>query len=284
MVKKTKKDKKSKHKHIKKYPSFDLRDDREIAMDFAARVYEKFDKLIKAIVLFGSSVKNTSTSSSDIDIVIIADDAVVKWDQELIAWYREELSKIAASNKYRKEIHITTTRITSWWSDLLKGDPTVMNILRYGETLIDVGGFFDPLKTLLIEGRIRSTPEAIYNALERAPMHFQRSKLAELGGIEGLFWAMVDSSQAALMASNINPPSPEQISLNLKETFVDKGLLKIKYVVWYRDLYVLHKKISHGEIMNIKGQEIDDWQEKTLEFIQVMVKLVNDQIDRNKSN
>ena len=118
-----------------------------------------------------------------------------------------------------------------------------------------------------------------YNCLQRAPIHIARSKAAELNSIEGLYWAMVDSSQAALIAAKVSPPSPEHIPVDLKEIFVNTGKLKIKYVLWYRDLLILHKKIAHGEIKDLKGVEIDDWQQKTEEFLNVMAKLVKELIN-----
>ena len=259
----------------KKLPKPDLNTEKDIAMDFAVQAYKRFDKMIKAIALFGSSAKNTSSVGSDIDIIILIDDAAIQWDQELIAWYREELAKLVVKNKYKRDIHITSTKITTWWNDLLKGDPVVINVLRYGEALIDVGGFFNPLKALLIQGKIKPTYESIYNALQRAPEHFRRSRQAELNAIEGLFWAMVDSAQAALMAAKKMPPSPEHIPGLLNDTFVADKRLKKEYVVWFRDLYILHRKIVHGEINDIKGKEIDEWQERTESFIAVMVRLVN---------
>jgi len=276
--KKSKKKRDSKPKKLlrKDIPTLDLKSDRDIAMDFAMKIYSKFNNLVKSIILFGSSTKNMAISGSDVDIIIVIDDASVQWDQELIAWYREELGKLISLNPYKKELHITTAKVTTWWSDMLKGDPVIINILRYGEALVDNGGFFNPLKSLLLQGRIKSTNEAIYNALQRAPEHFVRSKAAQLNSIDGLFWAMVDSSQAALMTVDILPPSYEQIPLYLKEQFVDTSKIKMKYVVWFRDLYVLHRRIIHGETTVIKGSEIDEWQQRTQEFIGVMAKLVND--------
>ena len=281
-VKSLKKSKSSKSKNIKKFPTLDLKSEKEIAMDFAVKAYKRFDKMIKAIALFGSSAKNSAVSSSDVDIIIIIDDASISWDQELIAWYREELGKLVASNPYKKELHITTTKITTFWNDLLKGDPVVVNVLRYGEALIDTGGFFNPLKALLQQGRIKISPEAIYTALQRAPEHFRRSKLSQLNAIEGLFWAMVDSSQSALMSAGVSPPSPEHITQLIKENFVDTNMLKMKYVVWYRDLLILHKSINHHEVHEIKGAQIDDWQLRTEEFISVMAKLVKEIVDTQK--
>jgi len=270
--------KKSKNQ-IKKGNALQLKTENDIAMDFAVKVYKKFDKIIKSIVLFGSTAKKTQVVGSDIDIIILLDDASIKWDQELIAWYREELDKILKNNLYNQNLHINTIKLSTWWEDLIQGDPTVINILRYGEAMIDMAGFFNPLKYLLLNGKIKSTSEAIYNCLQRAPEHLARSKIAEMSSIEGLYWAMVDSAHAALIAADVSPPSPEHIPSNLKENFVNAGKLKMKYVVWYRDLLILHKKISHREIRDLKGVEIDAWQQRTQEFLETMTKLVKELIE-----
>jgi len=277
MVTKKKREKKEKKvsERKKKYPTLQLKLESEIAMDFATKAYERFNKIIKSIILFGSSVKQSAVAGSDIDIIIVIDDVAIIWDQELIAWYREELDKLLRQNPYEKSLHINTIKLSTWWEDLMRGDPVVLNVLRYGEAMIDFAGFFEPLKFLLLNGKIKSTPEAIYNCLQRAPTHFLRSKAAELNSVEGLYWAMVDSAHAALIAAGIPPASPEHIPSDLKEVFVSKGLLKMKYVIWYRDLLVLHKKIVHGEITDLKGVEIDEWQAKTQEFMSVMADLVN---------
>ncbi len=260
------------------FPTLNIVKDLDITMDFATKTYERFNKIIKSIVLFGSTAKQTTVSGSDIDIIIIIDDVSIDWDQELIAWYREELDKLVKRNPYKKSLHINTIKLSTWWDDLMRGDPMVINVIRYGETLIDFGGFFEPLKYLLLKGKIKSTPEAVYSCLERAPQHFLRSKTAQLSAIEGLYWAMVDSAHAALISRNVLPPSPEHISLNLRETFVDNKYLDMKYVIWYRDLLFLYKKISHGELKDIRGVDIDMWQDRTDEFIRTMAKLVDDTI------
>ena len=293
MVKKKKSKKKEKkasykHKKAKKVkvikeediPTLKLKKEHDIAMDFAMKVYKKFEKAVKSIVLFGSTVKQTNVPGSDIDIIIIIDDVSIEWDPELIAWYREELDKILRANPYQKGIHLNTIKLSTWWDDLLKGDAVVLNVLRYGEAMVDMAGFFEPLKYLLIKGKLKPTPEAVYNSLQRAPLHLQRSKAAELNSIEGLYWAMVDSSQAALISANVSPPSPEHIPVDLQETFVAAGMLNKKYIDWYRELLILHKKIVHGEITELKGVEIDDWQARTEEFLDVMIGLVKDIVSR----
>ncbi len=276
--KKKSKSTKKKSSKSKNTPTLNLKTESEIAMDFATKMYQKFNKLVKSVVLFGSAIKQTSTAGSDVDIIIIIDDVSINWDQELIAWYREELDKLLRANPYKKHLHINTIKLSTWWEDLMRGDPVVVNVLRHGEAMIDLAGFFEPLKYLLIKGKIRSTPESIYNCLQRAPQHMLRSKTAELNSIEGLYWAMVDSAHAALISANVPPASPEHVSVDLKETFVNSGKLKMKYVLWYRDLLMLHKKIAHGGINDLKGVEIDMWQERTEEFMKTMAELVKDYV------
>lgn len=250
--------------------------ERDIAMDFATKVYSKFGKMLKSIVLFGSTAKKTNASDSDIDIVIIIDDCSVQWDDELTSWYREELGKIIKENPYKKTLHINTTRLSTWWDEMLRGEPLIINIIRYGESLIDFGGFFNPLKVLLSRGKIKSTPEAIYITLGRAPAHISRSKAAIISSIEGLYWAYVDAAHAALMANNVMPPSPEHISDLLKENFVDKKVLKKELVNWYEEMYELAHKIFRREEVDIKGREIDELQEKADTFVRTMAKITDD--------
>jgi predicted nucleotidyltransferase len=261
---------------VKKFPTLKLRKERDIAMDFAEKVYEVFDKLVKSVILFGSSIKNTQVAGSDIDIIIIVDDAIVNFDDKLVNWYREELGKIIQNNPYKKDLHVNTVKLTTWWEDLYRGDPVVVNVIRYGESMIDFGGFFEPFKVLLQEGRIRTSREAIYTTLNRVPSHIVRSRVAELSAIEGCYWAMIESAQALLMSIKVLPPSPEHVADLLKTNFVDKKLLKIHHVHNLRGVIELHKKIVHGDVNNIDGKTIDEYQEKSEKFFKVILKLIKE--------
>jgi len=263
------------------YPKF--HNEKDIAMDFATKIQRKFDHLIKATVLFGSQVSGEAKPGSDIDIVIIIDDAAINWDMELTAWYREELAKLISAQNYVRDLHINTIRLTTWWRDLMHGDPVVLNIVRQGQVLIDIGGFFNPIKALMIQGKIHSTPEAVYAALQRSPHHLYRSKMSILSSIEGVYWCMVEAAQAALITLGKLPPSPEHVTKMLHENFVDTGIIKSDFVKWYHNIYILHKQISHGEIRFVKAQEIEDWQQKAETFMKKMVEVIDKLIETRKN-
>ena len=277
---KTKKE--SKSEKISRPLTMGLSNEREIATDFGTKVYQEFDQMIKSVILFGSSTKQTATSESDIDIIIIIDDVSINWNQELIAWYREELGKIIQKNPYIKPLHINTVKLTTWWSDMMRGDPVVINVLRYGDAVIDFGGFFTPLKILLKNGKIKSTPESIYTLLQRAPQHLTRARQSMLAVVDGLYWTMVDSAHAALITAKITPASPEEISHVLTKNFVKRGRLNKKYVKYYDEIHKISKDITHGEITQVTGKNLDDWFSKADEFLGKMAKLVDELIEEKE--
>ncbi|MEI7718994.1 MAG: nucleotidyltransferase domain-containing protein [archaeon] len=258
---------------FEKIPTMLIANDRDIALDFATKSYKKFEQAIKAIILFGSSAKQETKPESDIDVIVIIDDVSIMWDEELIATYREELGKIIQANPYIKPLHINTVKLSTWWQDLISGDPVVLNVLRYGEALIDHGGFFIPQKALLQAGKIRPTPEAIYNLLQRVPNHLGRARASLFGAIDGYYWACVDSAHAALMSANLMPPSPEHVAEMMDEHFVKTKMISSKLVDIYSEIHALMKEITYGKVSIITGKKIDELRDNTDLFVDEMAKL-----------
>ena len=244
----------------------------EIAYDFATEAYKKFQNVIKSIVLFGSVAKNLKTQN-DIDIIIFVDDCTIQWDDELIAWYREELQKILANNKNRDKLHVNTVTLSVFWDEFKTGEPVAINIVRYGKSLIDFGGFFEPLKILLARGKVKPSAEAVYNALRRAPINLSRARYNVYLIMDSLYWAMVDSAHAALMMSKQVAPSPEHIPGLLDEYFVRKKMLNKDYVKLYREIYeIIHSANKTG--IKIPSKKIDEYQREVEKFVSEMTEIV----------
>ena len=105
-------------------------------------------------------------------------------------------------------------------------------------------------------------------------MHLSRSKFNILASIEALYWAMVDSSHAALMAAGEIPPSPEHIAGMLEEQFVRKGLLKQKYSDWFKEMFGIAHYVSHGEVVDVSAKEIQMYRQRAEVFVNEMAALV----------
>lgn len=268
---------------FEKIPTMLIATDRDIAMDFATKAYKKFEQMIKSIIMFGSSAKQESKPESDIDIIILLDDVSIRWDEELIATYREELGRLVQENPYIKSLHVNTVKLSTWWQDLIVGDPVILNVIRYGEALIDHGSFFLPQKALLLAGKIHPSPEAVYNLLERTTLHLGRSRTSLFSAVDGYYWACIDSAHAALMAANIIPPSPEHVADMLDKSFVqERKILNFKFVKIYNDVYNTMKAINHGEMTSIPGKRLDELKENSELFVVELTKVV-DKIIENKN-
>ncbi|MDD5649563.1 MAG: nucleotidyltransferase domain-containing protein [Candidatus Nanoarchaeia archaeon] len=263
-------------------PTNVIQKDYDIAYDFATKAYKQFKEVVKTVVLFGSVSKYTAEKKSDIDIIILVDDCTIDWDDELVSWYREELTKLIAKQNYRDKLHVNTVTLTTFWDQVRSGDPVIINVIRYGQTLIDFGGFFEPLKILLAKGKIKATPESVYTILRRAPDHIAKAKFNLLTGVEAFYWSMVDSAHAALMASGEIPPSPEHIPELLTIHFIKSGKLNKKYVDWYHDLYDITREITHGKRTEIKPEDYVKYQKRAEEFLQVMFKLTDKLLEKEK--
>lgn len=250
--------------------------DYDIAYEFATKTYKQFKNIIRSVALFGSVSKNEQNKDSDIDIIVIVDDAYVKWDLELVSWYREELAKLIEHEKHGKRLHVNTITLTTFWERLINGEPVVINVLRYAQPLIDPGNFLSPLKALLINGRIRPTKEAINTVINRAPQHITRSKYHILKSLEDLYWAMVDSAHGALMRAKQTPPSPEHIPELLTNVFVNKNLLDVKYVDWFKEMYAIAHHLGSGNIVDISGRHIQMYRDRTEDFVNQMTYLIKE--------
>ncbi len=241
------------------------------AYKFAKKIFDEFPGLIKSVVLFGSVYKQTVKKGSDIDVLVIFDDTKVKPMRRFIDFYN--LKILSLINEIDTRLHVNTVTLTTFWENVKAGEPVAINVLRNGIALIDTG-YFEPLQILLREGRIRPTPEAIYNCLTRVPGHLTRANSRLLATVIDLYWVALDSAHAALMAYDVVPPSPEKVYDLLMKTFVEKKLLKRKYAEFYREIWSTAKAIIHGELLKISGVDLDRYREMAEDFGGKMKELV----------
>src|SRR3989344_5534559 len=186
---------KRENKNYEKYFSQDI----QIARKFAKIMYREFGTFIRALVLFGSTVTNPKNPLKDIDILVILDDVRIKFTRDLVQTYRIITEKAIAQVDPQR-LHIQSMKFTSFWEYIRSGDPVAINVLRYGVSLMDTG-FFDPLKILLEQGRIRPSKESIYTYLTMSPASLQRADQHLLTAVIDLYWAAIDAAHAALMST-----------------------------------------------------------------------------------
>ena len=236
------------NENIHRYPTQDLK----IAQRFAQELKNELGDFMISAVAFGSSVRRETTAESDIDVLIISDDASFVINEPLVEGYRIIVEKLIG--KISTKLHVTSMTFTSFWEYAKAGDPVVVNILRDGVALIDIG-FFEPLQRLLKMGRIRPSEESVWRYFGRSPRTLLNSRWHVLQATLDLYWAVIDAAHAALMRRNEIPPTPEHVADLLERVYVKPKLLEPKYVETMRRFYKLSKMITHREIREVGGDE-----------------------------
>ena len=260
--------KKKEQKNLSRF----LREDIETTRKFASILYKEFGTFIRALVLFGSAVKNPGMPKRDLDVLIVIDDVRFRFNRELIEAYRIIVAR-AISDVDPSRLHVQSMKLTSWWEYVRAGDPVAINILRHGLAIIDTG-FFDPLQTLLDEGRIRPSEEAIWTYFVLAPSSLSRSKQHLFAATMDCYWAAIDSAHAALMSLGHIPPSPDHVAEMLESVLVGNGHIKHKYAKIMNELYHVFKSIVHRDIKEISGKDYDYYRKISEEFVDEMKKYI----------
>ena len=164
-------------------------------------------------------------------------------------------------------------KLTNFWDYVRNGDPIVTNMLRDGVPLLDVG-IFEPLQSLLFEGRIKPTKESVWVYYTRAPTTILNAEWHVLQAALDLYWAVVDAAHAALMKVGEVPPSPSHIASLMDKKLVKERLCSKRSSDTMDFFYKLSKKITHRELQKITGKEFDDYKKRAEEFIKDMEKII----------
>ncbi len=250
-----------------KYPTEDL----QLAQKFAELLSKELGEFLSGVIVFGSSVRRESTVKSDIDVLVLTDDTKFSITEPLVEGYRiiVENTMMMVTPK----LHVTSMTFTAFWEHVRAGDPVIVNILRDGVALFD-RGFFEPLQALLQQGRIRPSEESIWKYYGRSPRTLLNSRWHVLQATLDLYWAVIDSSHAAIMRRGEVPPTPEHVADILDRFFVKHKLLEKKYVETMRKFYVIQKKITHREIREISGPEYEKLYLEAEDFVKRMRVLI----------
>lgn len=258
----------------------------DIAQKYAKELTKDFKRSLKSVVVYGSTAKGSHKEKSDIDVFVIIDDTRI--DREIPDEVKEriwfDLRKTAAN--VDKDITIQAFMfLTEFFEAIRQVEPLIMEILRSGVPVFDVGVFM-PAKRMLQRGYLPTTPEAVGKRIFIAPQHLQVAEYKVKSAAHYMEQAMASAGQAPLMAIGRIPPAKEMVPHELEEYFVKKGLLEQKYVDIAQKIHDFEKNIEHSgkedKIENL-GAKIDELLKETNEFIERMKELVK-KLDQDKKS
>lgn len=240
------------------------------------RVLSLFRRYIKSIVVFGSSKTKTGISStSDIDVAFIVDDTdIQKFTLEQL---KDRLfTKMAEiARDFSDKIHAQAYPLSEFWASIIKPNPVILTLLRDGVAVYDTG-YFVPIQMLYRTGNIIPTKDSIDANIENAEGlilladNVLTSKLTL-----DLYNAVVAAGQALLMEYGYLPSVPKEVPKDLMTVAVDKEKVLTKEDVDKIDEVVKwFKKIDHGELKSVTGDEYAKKQRITKEVVDKILGII----------
>ena len=239
---------------------------------------KKFEKYIISYVAAGSLFRGEK--SNDIDVYIVVDDTDVKrmsrteLRDKLGAIIRGMGAQAAEMTGIKKQFHIQTYILTDFWDSVKDAHPVIFTLLRDGVPLYDRGVFM-PWKLLLKMGKIRPSQEAIEMQMDIGERLVERTRFKLLSIVgEDLYYALLNTAQAALMLYGIAPPTPKETIELLDKIFVkQEKILEKKYVDMLERIRAYYKDIEHKKVTEVSGKEIDDLLKDAEEYLKRIKKL-----------
>lgn len=248
----------------------------KIAREFSKGLLKELGELIRSIVLFGSNSTNAKVlKTSDVDIMIVLDNVSVFVTPELREAYRVITSSLV--NNISDKLHVMTVNLSDLWDMARKGDPVLINILRYGTPLFD-RDLVEPMQYLLEIGKIRPTKEAVYNYSSRAETLLQDTDKHMQDAVLDLYYSVIDIVHSTLMCKKITPPSPREMQEIFRETF--KGSKLEKYSEIIDEFYSINKDIEHNSKIKISGSEYDKLKKKAEKLFLALKDYVKSNVDK----
>ncbi len=266
----------------------------KVAQDFSRRLIEKFKKTVKCVIVYGSTATGNHKKTSDIDTFVVMDDTKIEQEipQEVKDRIWNEILRVAKetneANKIPEGQGITIQAfmfLTEFWENMRTAEAVLLAILRTGVPVFDVGVFM-PAKRMLLRGKIPTTKEAVDKKIAAAPEFVDYARARVKSAAHYLEQGMAAAGQGALMFVGRVPPNKEDVSKELRESFVADGLLEEKYVKDAEEIRKFAKELEHKKDEECKavGAEVDKYLALTDEFVKRMEKLVKDLEMKKKSN
>ncbi|MCL5009460.1 MAG: hypothetical protein M1433_00535 [Candidatus Parvarchaeota archaeon] len=242
------------------------------------RVLSLFRKYIKSIIIFGSSKTKTGiNSTSDIDVAFIVDDTDIQ--RFTLEQLKERLfTKMAEIAKdFSEKIHAQAYPLSEFWASIIKPNPVILTLLRDGIAVYDTG-YFVPIQMLYKTGNIIPTKESIDANIENAEgLIMLADNVLSTKLSMDLYNSVVAAGQALLMEYGYLPPVPKEVSKDLMVIAVEKEKALTKEDVdKVSDVVTWFKKIDHGEIKEVSGEEYSKKRKITKEVVDKILKIISD--------
>jgi len=226
-------------------------------------VLRKFEKYVASYVIGGSLVTGTATKDSDVDTFVIIDDTDVKRMPRLQLLERlrgmiyDYIREAQALSGVKNVLNVQVYLLTDFWDNVKDANPVMFTFIRDGIPMYDRGTFL-PWKLLLQMGKIKPSPEAVDKFMKYGEQNESIVSRRLMDAFVDIYWGVVTPTQALMMLAGHAPPTPKEISGQVKELFVEKEkIMSLKEWKFLDKMMKMWKDYEHGKLKKIPGKDID---------------------------
>lgn len=248
----------------------------KLSREFSKKLLGELKELVRSIVIFGSNTNSTLNKNSDIDLMIVLDNVSVYVSPELRESYYIIVNKLI--EEISPKFHILTVNLSDLWDMARKGDPILINILRFGVALFD-RDLVTSMQYLLEIGKIKPTKEALLNYKSRGELLLNDNSKHLVDAVLDLYYSVVDMTHALLILEKITPPSPKEMPFLLKKHYSNNNKFS-KHINTVDTFYKLAKKIEHKEKFLLDGKKYDSYHNMAKEYILVVSSYIDKKIEK----
>jgi len=228
--------------------------------------------LVQAIVFVGSAYRGEAGPDSDLDILVIMDDVDNEITSEMASAYSLTIGSLIAKLNAQDKLHVTTLGMLRFWDGVIKGDPVIMTMLRYGKPIVDTG-LVKPLKTLLERGLIKATPESINAHIKMARSLLNSTRSHMIAGLADLYWAVVDATHALIMKEGLETPYPTKAP-EVFASIAKRKKIPLAHVATVREIVKLMKDLTHAKKKDVTGLELERWRKRVASFVEKIESMI----------
>jgi len=216
---------------------------------------EHFRGFVKAIWVFGSSIKKKS--SNDIDILLLIDDTQKDYQEKAV-----RLLNVA--NIITKHTHLSLhfqkpVQLSLLWSLVIKGEPWIITAIKNSIAIYDPYNYVVLLKKLIKNKGDISRDVKSERLVSRAEDSLTDNRGLMMGFIEELFLACLESVQIYLLLKNKTVYKPRRTIKELKKLEINTDD--------FFEILNLNEKANKGSLSEFSGEDLDYYLKQTNRFI-----------------
>ncbi|MBM3228748.1 hypothetical protein FJZ20_02610 [Candidatus Pacearchaeota archaeon] len=228
--------------------------------------------LIKAVWIFGSSIKKKNPN--DIDIFFLVDDTIDDCEEKSAGL----LTVANILTKHTKlNLHFQRpVQLSLLWSLIIKGEPWIITAIKTSIPIYDPYNYLGLLKKLIKnKGDLKKDIKA-ERLISRAEDSLTDNRTLKMDFIEHMFLACLESVQIYLLLKNKTVYKPSKAIVELKK-------LKINTDDFF-EIFNLNEKANKGSLSEFTGEDLDHYLKQTQRFISKIQKSALEDTKINQHN